>query len=52
MGYGNYRDPFVGLRPHYTVQAGEKLALTFVILPGESRDVDLSIDLVGEGAEA
>lgn len=52
MGYGNYRDPFVGLRPHYTVQAGEKLALTFVILPEESRDVDLSIDLVGEGAEA
>ena len=51
MGYGNYRDPFVGLRPHYTVQAGEKLVLTFVILPGESRDIDVAIDLVGEGAE-
>ncbi len=65
MGYGNYRDPFVGLRPpqddksvipsgakeSYTVQAGEKLELTFVVLPGESRDIDVAIDLVGEGAE-
>ena len=64
MGYGNYRDPFVGLRPpqddksvipggakeSYTVQAGEKLDLTFVVLPGESRDIDVAIDLVGEGA--
>ena len=81
MGYGNYRDPFVGLRPpqddrrvvqddrvvipsedsvvipseakeSYVVGAGEKLALTFVVLPGESRDIDVAIDLVGEGAEA
>ena len=65
MGYGNYRDPFVGLRSpqddksvipsgakeSYTVQAGEKLDLTFVVLPGESRDIDVAIDLVGEGAE-
>ena len=51
MGYGNYRDPFVGLRPQYVVGAGEKLSLTFVVLPGESRDVDVAIDLVGEGAE-
>ena len=35
----------------YVVGAGEKLALTFVVLPGESRDIDVAIDLVGEGAE-
>ena len=65
MGYGNYKDPFVGLRPpqddnrvipseakeSYVVGAGEKLELTFVVLPGESRDIDVAIDLVGEGAE-
>ena len=51
MGYGNYRDPFVGLRPQYVVGAGEKLSLTFVVLPGKSRDVDVTVDLVGEGAE-
>ena len=51
MGYGNYKDPFVGLSPQYTVGAGEKLELTFVVLPGESRDIDVAIDLVGEGAE-
>ena len=51
MGYGNYKDPFAGLSPQYTVGAGEKLELTFVVLPGESRDIDVAIDLVGEGAE-
>jgi len=66
MGYGNYKDPFVALRApqddnttvnpsgakeSYTVKAGEKLELTFVVLPGESRDIDVAIDLVGEGAE-
>ena len=51
MGYGNYRDPFVGQRPDYIVKAGEKLELTFVVLPGESRDIDVAVDLVGEGAE-
>ena len=51
MGYGNYREPFANLRPDYTVGAGEKLELTFVVLPGESRDIDVAIDLVGEGAE-
>ena len=35
----------------YVVGAGEKLALTFVVLPGESRDIDVAIDLTGEGAE-
>ena len=51
MGYGNYKDPFVGRRPDHVVGAGEKLELTFVVLPGESRDIDVAIDLVGEGAE-
>jgi len=51
MGYGNYKDPFAGLAPAYTVGAGERLDLTFVVLPGESRDIDVAVDLVGEGAE-
>ena len=60
MGYGNYKDPFE-ISPRasfgrndketYVVGAGEKLALTLVVLPGESRDIDVAIDLVGEGAE-
>ena len=37
---------------HYVVQAGEALNLQFVVLPGESRDIDVSIDLTGPGAEA
>jgi Fe-S cluster assembly protein SufD len=41
-----------GVEKSYTVGAGEKLELTFVVLPGESRDIDVAIDLVGEGAEA
>jgi len=56
MGYGNYRDPFVDARSEpgmtrYTVGVGEKLDLTFVVLPGESKDIDVAIDLTGEGAE-
>ena len=51
MGYGNYIDPFAALRPDYVVGAGEKLELMFVVLPGESRDIDVAIDLTGEGAE-
>ena len=38
--------------PRYVVGAGEKLELTFVVLPGESKDIEVSVDLVGEGAEA
>lgn len=49
MGYGNYREP--ALEGAYVVGAGEKLELTFVVLPGESRDIDVTVDLVGEGAE-
>ena len=35
----------------YSVQAGERLELAFTVLPGESRDVDLRVDLCGPGAE-
>lgn len=49
MGYGNYREP--ALDGAYVVKAGEKLELSFVVLPGESRDIDVTVDLVGEGAE-
>ena len=56
MGYGNYKEPKLDARSEpgmttYVVGAGEKLELTFVVLPGESRDIDVAIDLVGEGAE-
>ena len=37
---------------HYQVQAGEVLNLQYVVLPGESRDIDVHIDLVGPGAQA
>lgn len=49
MGHGKYITPPRGL---YQVKAGEVLNLEFVILPGESRDIDVSIDLIGPGAEA
>ena len=34
------------------MQAGEKLELQFVVLPGESREIELGVDLCGPGAEA
>ena len=37
---------------HHRVKAGETLNLEYVVLPGESRDIDINIDLVGPGAEA
>ena len=55
MGHGHYIDPFVissEVEKSYVVPAGEALNLQFVVLPGESRDIDVSIDLVGPGAEA
>ena len=53
MGYGNYIEPLVTdvYSEVRTVEAGQKLDLTYVILPGESRNIDLFIDLTGEGAE-
>ena len=35
----------------HVVKAGEKLELEYVVLPGESRDIDVSVDLMGPGAE-
>jgi len=35
----------------FTVQAGEKLELEYVVLPGESKDIDVFVDLAGPGAE-
>ena len=49
MGHGKYIAPPEG---QYQVKAGEKLELQFVILPGESRDIELTVDLAGPGAEA
>jgi Fe-S cluster assembly protein SufD len=55
MGHGKYIDPIPSL-PAATgnlkrLGAGEKLDLEYVILPGESKDIDVVIDLAGEGAE-
>ena len=36
----------------YQVQAGETLNLQFVVLPGESKDIEVKVDLCGPGAEA
>ena len=44
MGHGKYIAP---PRGQYQVLSGEVLNLEFVVLPGESRDIDLSVDLVG-----
>lgn len=49
MGHGKYTAPPKG---QYQVAAGEKLELHYVVLPGESRDIDLRIDLIGPGAQA
>ena len=37
--------------PVHVVLAGEILNLQYVVLPGESRDLDVRVDLVGEGAQ-
>jgi Fe-S cluster assembly protein SufD len=49
MGHGKYIAPPEG---QYQVAAGEVLNLQYVVLPGQSRDIDVSIDLTGPGAEA
>ena len=58
MGHGKYIDPVVagpviaGLTGNLIrLEAGETRTLEFVILPGESRDIDVTVDLAGEGAE-
>ena len=47
MGHGRYIAP---PEARYVVGAGESLELTFSVLPGESKDIDISVDLAGEGA--
>lgn len=47
-GHGSYIAPPPG---KFSVGAGEKLDLSFLVLPGESRDIDITVDLEGEGAE-
>ena len=51
MGHGRYIDPFGLAKATHSVGAGESLDQDFVVLPGESRDIDLCIDLTGPGAE-
>lgn len=48
MGHGRYIEPPAA---QYVLGAGEKLALEFSVMPGESRDIDISVDLAGKGAE-
>ena len=61
MGHGKYIDPFChserseesrSEESYYQVQAGETLDLQFVVLPGESKDIEVSVDLCGPGAQA
>ena len=47
MGHGKYIEPICQI----TVQAGQKLELEYVVLPGESKDINVSVDLSGPGAE-
>ena len=49
MGHGHYIAP---PSAQYRVAAGEKLELQYVVLPGESREIEVSVDLEGPGAEA
>ena len=49
MGHGKY---IAAPQGQYQVQAGEVLNLQYVILPGESREIEVAVDLVGPGAEA
>jgi Fe-S cluster assembly protein SufD len=35
----------------FIVEAGQRLDLEYVVLPGESRDIDVAVDLIGPGAE-
>ena len=63
MGHGRYKDPFEipGKSPGMTAIAGPGMAgvagrgmtgvKEYVVLPGESRDIDIEVDLVEEGAE-
>ena len=47
MGHGRYIEPPTA---SYVLGAGESLELSFSVMPGESKDIDISVDLAGEGA--
>lgn len=49
MGHGKY---IVPPRGQYQVEAGERLDLQFTVFPGESRNIEVTVDLNGPGAEA
>lgn len=51
MGHGKYVIPSEANVSLYEVQAGETLNLQYVVLPGESRDIDVRVDLLGPGAQ-
>ena len=52
MGQGHYTVPEAPSGSQvYVLGKGERLELDFQILPGESKDVDIFVDLAGEGAE-
>ena len=48
MGHGKYIAPPPG---QYEVGAGERLELEWVVLPGRSEDITVTVDLNGPGAE-
>lgn len=49
--YGHYIETPIP-EDAYVVGAGQTLDLTFVLLPGESKDITVRVFLVGEGAQA
>ena len=49
MGHGKYIAPPKG---EYQVGAGERLDLQYIVLPGESREIEITVDLDGPGAQA
>ncbi len=50
MGHGKYIDPIAPGASVIPVEAGKSLELSYVVLPGESRDIDVVVDLLGPGA--
>ncbi len=52
MGHGKYVIPSIASVSPIVVQAGEVLNLEFVVLPGESKDITVFVELAGPGAEA
>ena len=49
--YGHYIEVPIP-QEAYVVGAGQTLDRTFVVLPGESKDITVRVFLTGEGAQA